>query len=447
MSDLRSDGYLTDLPYLPTYQPTQAPLAIRYAALVNGVIPPRSASGFRYIELGCGTGRSLCTLAAANPQGQFVGVDLLAEHTRAAGREIEAGELRNVQVVTAGFDAVPEDLGRFDFITLHGVWSWVGPRVRAQILAFAERRLAEGGLLLLSYNTMPGWSHLQPFRQVFRQHAATTPGGPVQQIRAAIGHLRALRDGRAAYFEENPRAGAYLDFIEKADPRYVGHEFLNEHWASFYFREVADAFGGAGLSFVGSLPLHTNSLGLCLRPELRPTFPVGADRLTIEAEKDLCLNTSFRWDIFGRAPRRMTEPSARLREADDLWYRVARPNLGLPHRATFGVVTATAAGPIYERLLARLGEAGSLRLSDLVGDPALARRGVAELVADLDIGVAMGLFEVSAQPVAPRARPLWSQRPERVSLPGALNRHRVRGEAWGAPRWCWPPPSRGTASC
>ena len=238
MSDLRSDGYLTDLPYLPTYQPTQSPLAIRYAALVNGVIPPRTASGFRYIELGCGTGRSLCTLAAANPQGQFVGVDLLAEHTRAAGREIEAGELRNAQVVTAGFDAVPEELGRFDFITFHGVWSWVGPRVRAQILAFAERRLAEGGLLLLSYNTMPGWSHLLP-----------------------------------------------------------------------------------------------------------------------------------------------------------------------SHRATFGVVTATAAGPIYERVLARLGEAGSLRLSDLQGDPVLARRGAAELVADLDIGVAMGLFEVSAQPMAPRARP------------------------------------------
>jgi hypothetical protein len=65
-----------------------------------------------------------------------------------------------------------------------------------------------------------------------------------------------LRDRQAKYFLDNPRASAYLDALVTQDLRYLVHEYLNEHWTSFYFAEVAEMFGSAGLTFVGSQPVH-----------------------------------------------------------------------------------------------------------------------------------------------------------------------------------------------
>jgi ubiquinone/menaquinone biosynthesis C-methylase UbiE len=103
---------------------------MRYVAALNGVLPPSTAEGFRFLELGCGLGRCFTTLAAAHPRGEFVGVDVNPDHTAAAARDIAAGELANARVITADFGHLPTDLGSFDFVALHGVYSWVAPCVR-----------------------------------------------------------------------------------------------------------------------------------------------------------------------------------------------------------------------------------------------------------------------------------------------------------------------------
>ena len=171
MSDAAA-GYLTDVEYIPGFYPHMSPVAMRYAASLNRVVPPATSKGFRYLELGCGLGRSLTTLAAANPQGEFVGVDINANHIAAVEKDVAAGELKNVQAIASDFASLGKDLGKFDFLTLHGVFSWVAPEVRDQILAVAKEHLAPGGLLLVSYNAMPGWAHLQPIRGILRQYAA-----------------------------------------------------------------------------------------------------------------------------------------------------------------------------------------------------------------------------------------------------------------------------------
>jgi len=50
-------GYLTDVAYIPGFYPQMAPVMLRFATALNGVAPP-APSGFRYLELGCGPGRS-----------------------------------------------------------------------------------------------------------------------------------------------------------------------------------------------------------------------------------------------------------------------------------------------------------------------------------------------------------------------------------------------------
>jgi len=395
---MTSAGYITDLDYIPGFYPHMAPTAMRYAASLNRVIPPKTADGFRYLELGCGLGRSLTTLAAANPQGEFIGVDINPSHVESIENDIAAGGLTNVQAITSDFATLSEDIGTFDFLTLHGVFSWVSPEVREQIFTVAKKHLAPGGLLLVSYNAMPGWAHLQPIRGILRQYAALREGDTTQRIRDALNYLVFIRDKKAKYFEDNPGAAAYVDSLLKQDLRYLAHEYLNEHWTSFYFSEVASMFAAAEMSFVGTLPIHTNFWDLCVRPEFQDLFRTTSNRLVTESHKDFCANTAFRWDIYSKQPKVSENIQTRTDHIDGLFFRTVRDDLKLPHRINLGVVTSTVQGALYETLLSILSHE-TLTLSQLVEHKQLTQKTPTEVIGAIDAGVAMGLFEVSANPV------------------------------------------------
>jgi SAM-dependent methyltransferase len=411
-----ADGYVIDVDYIPGFYAQMAPTALRHVAALNRLAAPATADGFSYLELGCGLGRSLTTLAAANPQGRFVGVDINARHTAAIEADLAAGRLDNVRVITADFGGLPADLGEFDFIAMHGVWSWVSPRVRQDILAAAAKHLAPGGLFLVSYNALPGWAHLQPIKGILQQYAALRTGDSRQRVRDALAYLVFIRDKRAKYFEDNPRAAAYVDALLQQDISYLAHEYLNEHWTSFYFADVASAFQGAGLRFAGSLPVYTNFWDLCVKPEFQELFRTTTDRLVTEAHKDFCANTAFRWDIYAKDPRPLATAEDRLRETDDLHYGLTRADLALPYQANLGVVTSTVQGPLYQAFIDTL-RGGSRRLSELLPVLAAADRKPEEIIRAADAGVAMGMFEVTSGPVPPLADP-----PAAVSIPLDFNR-------------------------
>jgi len=394
-------GYITDVSYVPGFYPHLAPVVLRYVAALNRLTPP-PATGFRYLELGCGLGRTLTTLAAAEPQGEFIGVDVNPQHTAVAERDIAAGGLTNARVVTADFGALPDDLGSFSFITLHGVYSWVSDDVRARIHGLLERHLAPGGLVLVSYNAMPGWAHLQPIRGILRQYAALRQGDSLQRIRDAIAYLVFIRDKQARYFVDNPRAAAYVDAIRSLDARYLAHEYLNDHWTSFYFADVAATMRRSGLDYVGSLPVHTNFWDLCVLPEFQELFRTSSDRLVAEAHKDFCANTAFRWDVYGTGLKPMPGVKERVAQVDDIHYRAARPGITLPYQVNLGVVTSTVQGPLYQALLGLLGEK-SLRLSEILAADAVRGTAPEDVARAVDAGVAMGMFDITSGPIPAQA--------------------------------------------
>ncbi len=427
MSAPNSAGYVTDVAYVPGFYPHLAPKAIRHVALLNRIEPPDVTDGFKYLELGCGLGRTLTTLATANPRGTFVGVDLNPQHTAQIARDIEVGGLSNARIVTSDFSQLPDDLRDFDFITLHGVWSWVAPDVRTDILRIASERLAPGGLLLLSYNAMPGWAHLQPIRGILRQYAALRQGDSVQRARDAVNYLAYMRDQKAKYFVDNPNAASYVDTIRGQDPRYLAHEYLNEHWTSFYFADVAGQFAEAGLSFVGSLPVHTNFWDLCVAPVFHDLFRTTTNRLVTEAHKDFCANTMFRWDVYGKQPTFLPDVAARIRAADDLWYRNPKPGVQLPITINLGVVNSTVDGGLYGTLLDMLAGRG-MRMSEIIADPRLSSLTDLEIAKAVDAGVGMQLFEVSSGPVLEIDRTVAAKR---IAMPSAFNRAILAAEMFG----------------
>ena len=397
---IAASGYITDTPYIPGFYLNMAPVAMCYVSALNKIDPPNCGGSFRYLELGCGLGRTFTTLAAANPQAEFVGIDCNPKHTALVEADIDAGKLDNARVLTDDLTNMPDDLGEFDFIATHGVISWVSPHVRQQIVEICRKHLAPGGLFLVSYNAMPGWAHLQPIRGIIHQYAQLRQGDTCQKIRDAMAYLVLLRDKQAKYFFDNPTAAAYVDGLLKQDIQYLVHEYANEYWSPFYFSEVSELLAPAGLDYVGGLPVFTNFWDLCVKLEFHELFQTSTNRLVVEAHKDFCANTAFRWDIYGKRCPMLNSISERIRRVDDVYYRNASHNLKLPYQVNLGQVTSTIKGEPYTALI-DLFAGGSLKISEILANENFAAASHEEVVGALDAGVAMGMFEITAHPLLP----------------------------------------------
>jgi len=416
-------GYVTDVAYLPGTYPFMAPDRIRYVASLNGITPPPVRDGFRYLELGCGFGSTLLALAAANPRGRFVGVDFMPVHTDALRAEAAAAGLDNLEVLCADFAAMPADLPAFDFIVMHGVFSWVSADLRSHILDIVGRHLAPGGIVEVSYNTLPGWSSLLPVRSLLRHFAARAEGDSLAKARAALETVTALHKADVPVFHDQPLAAQLVDRLLLADPRYVAHEYLNDHWTAFESGDVVRMFAGRGIGYAGRLPAYRNHLAFSVQPRFAGQF-VGLDDAERESLKDLHDNTMFRWDLYSRTPRRDWTPRERVEASDGIWFRIASPTASLPHTVVYGQITAGLAGPPHDRMLELMGHS-SWTLQMLLDEPDLSHLPPEAIAEAVDDAVAMGLFRVDGGAVVDGVGDGDTLAAGPLVIPAAFNRHMI----------------------
>jgi SAM-dependent methyltransferase len=295
----RDAGYITDVEYTGDFFPHLAPARLAYVAAINGYRPPPLDARFTWCELGCGQGVTSLLLAATHPAGEFHACDFNAAHIEQAKALRRAGGVGNVRFLAKSFgEMLDEDLPPFDFIVMHGVYSWVPEAARGEIRELVRRRLKPGGLLMVSYNAMPGWAHLQPIRRMMRTHAESLPGSSLDRARAAFAYVDFLARNRAGYFATLPAAAEHLKRIAAHDIRYVAHEYLTPHGDPFWFDEVASAMDAAGLAFAGSMTPADNYPELMMPEAFRSLVESAPTRAALEAHRDVVLNTSFRQDLY-----------------------------------------------------------------------------------------------------------------------------------------------------
>ncbi|MCZ6855011.1 MAG: class I SAM-dependent methyltransferase, partial [Gammaproteobacteria bacterium] len=160
MSDDHSPrGYVKDASYPTTYFRELAPVWLNYVAALGGVEPRRLDRNFSYLELGSGPGFSTIIHAACYPAGEFHACDFNSESIAMGERYADDLAIQNVVFHAASFDELLErDLPDFDFIVLHGVYSWIGTPARQTIHHLIRKQLKPGGLVYVGYNCMPGWT-------------------------------------------------------------------------------------------------------------------------------------------------------------------------------------------------------------------------------------------------------------------------------------------------
>ena len=195
----------------------------------------------RVLELGCGDGGNLIPMALGLAESEFTGIDL-AEQATVRGRAIsQALGLRNISLRQMDLLDAGEDLGQFDYILAHGLYSWVPPHVREGVLRICRENLAPDGVAYVSYNAYPGFHRREMFREMMLYHVRNVqdPAGRYQEAVSLIAALAKCKpEGERAriLFEEQ---GQYLS---ETVPWAVYHDDLADNNRAFYFHEfMADA--------------------------------------------------------------------------------------------------------------------------------------------------------------------------------------------------------------
>ncbi len=307
------DGYVTDIEYSDGFYPGQAPANMALAATLGGFAPPSLEAGFTYCELGCGRGHTSLVLAAVNPESQFHAIDFNPAHIAHAREQARRAGLSNITFHECGFDALTgargEALPMFDVVTMHGVWTWIAPRLQRALVAFLNARMNPGGLLYVSYNALPAWSQAAPLQRLVRELAAAAPQRSDLAVARAIEQLNRFAAAKVIA-ERFQIAAQRFKGADKPLP-YLAHEYLNEHWQPAYFADVARDLADAKLSFVGCAELLKNFYNLAMTDEQHRLIGELASAELRETLKDFCTENWFRQDVFMRGPRRV---SAQRRE-------------------------------------------------------------------------------------------------------------------------------------
>ncbi|MFI4986531.1 MAG: class I SAM-dependent methyltransferase [Alphaproteobacteria bacterium] len=305
-----SDGYVADIPYLAGFYPDQAPAHLNFVCLLNGLEPNRTARSFTYCELGCGQGVTAALLAAANPEASIHAVDFNPAHI-AAGEELasEAG-LANLHLIESSFAALNGVAGRelpdFDFVTLHGIYSWVSPQNRRAIVEFMGRHLKPGGIVYVSYNCMPRWLAGLPVQRLLYELASVAPGRSDQRFRQALSLVEEMVKAGAHGLEENPVLKSILKEWDAGRASYFAHEYLNGNWQPLYHADVARELAEAKLNFVGSSTVFENFPAMTLSTEQQALLArIEVPELS-ETLKDFFVPHLLRRDVFVRGARRLS---------------------------------------------------------------------------------------------------------------------------------------------
>lgn len=363
-----NEGYTTDVQYTSFFHAELAPSHIAFAAASNGFRAPDLAGDFAYCELGSGQGVTLNGLAALHPDAQFWGFDFNPAQTANAQRMAQSAKLANVQFRDWSFAQALEhanELPKFDVIALHGVLSWVSDENRAEIVNFIDRTLKPGGVVYASYNCLPGWTQIAPYRHLARQHFLRHPGRSDKHVPKILEFSDVFAELGAAYFNANPTVKIRLDQMRKQPPAYFAHEFLNANWRAFYFDEIAHQMSGARLDYMASATLIENVAAASLPPGVEAFLQqeMADDVVWQELAKDFATNKMFRRDLYVRGVNRLdaVEQSAALA---DFRFALAGPRAGVKLTFPGPVGEANGAPAVYNPILDRL-EKGSASLAEL----------------------------------------------------------------------------------
>lgn len=306
-----------------------------YAALVGVSAPnPKTAS---VLELGATYGGNIISQALFNPDATFVGIELSQEQVEKGNEVIANAGLTNVSLIQSDIASIGSEIGTFDYIIAHGVYSWVDDGVKEALLRLIDEHLAEDGIAYISYNTYPGWHTMDEVRQLmmfsnrdktqFNHKEKVLHGKTIGSI---VGSQILKYDNLK---ERNSKFLGALRSVMQKDEYYVGHDHLEPNNDPVYFYQFNDHLGAHNLAYLCDADL-TLSMVRSFDADIADTLDKLAlnDHVAQEQYLDFILDTTFRKSIICKA-----------KHAESVTYDMGNPELvnSVPMRTIINNFTYT----------------------------------------------------------------------------------------------------------
>ena len=234
---------------------------------------PAPVEGARVLELGCGAGRNLIPMACALPEARFLGIELAARPV-GIGRGLAAAlALSNVELRQGDVLDLPSDLGEFDYIVAHGVYSWVSAPVRDALMAVFARHLAPEGVAYLNFNALPG-GHLRNLARDMMRFRLAAFDDPEAHGEDAMRFVRTVAEAQPEGSPYRRILEEELDRLEHNPAGVLFHDDLAPDHRAFHFRHVAGHAARHGLQYLCEArpaDVHPGRYPAAVRAALRRT--------------------------------------------------------------------------------------------------------------------------------------------------------------------------------
>ncbi len=345
-----TSGYVADIGYTFGYYGELNPLAVKLAFLNAGLTAPHIGTA---CELGFGQGLSANIHAAATVT-QWHGTDFNPAQAGFA-QELATASQSGAKLYDDAFAdfANRADLPDFDYIGLHGIWSWISDENRGVIVEFIRKKLKVGGVLYISYNTMPGWASFAPIRHLMTAHAeiiGAEGNGIVSRIDGAINFTEKLLETNPTFARANPHVAERIKSVKTQNRHYLAHEYFNRDWHPMHFGTMAEQLAPAKLDFACSAHYNDHIDALNLTAEQQTFLGEFPDQLFRESVRDFMVNQQFRRDYWVKGARKLNllERTEALRSQKVL---LVSPRSGITLKTTGSLGEASMAEVIYNPIL------------------------------------------------------------------------------------------------
>ncbi|MCX7190393.1 MAG: class I SAM-dependent methyltransferase [Methylotenera sp.] len=354
MTDWTS-GYVADIGYTFGYYTELNPLRVQLAFTHAGLVAPAFGTA---CELGFGQGVSANIHAAATIT-TWHGTDFNPAQASFA-QELAAVSGSGAKLYDDAFADFTQrdDLPEFDYIGLHGIWSWVSDENRTELVDFIRRKLKVGGVLYISYNTQPGWAAFAPMRHLMTEHAQIIGAeghGIVNRIDGAIDFADKLLATNPAYSRANPLVADGLVKLKANDRHYLAHEYFNRDWHPMHFATMAEWLEPAKVNYACSANYLDHVDNVNLTVEQQAFLKDIPDAMFRETVRDFMTNQRFRKDYWVKGARQLSplEQVEALRQ-QKVMLVTRRPDVSL--KITGAIGEAMLSEAVYNPILDALAD-------------------------------------------------------------------------------------------
>ena len=266
-------------------------------------LQPAPAANAKVLELGCSMGGNIITQALYYPDAEFIGIDLSGRQVAQGNAIIEKMGLKNVRLVEKDILTVDESFGKFDYIIVHGIWSWVPDAVKDKIFSICRNNLTEHGIAYISYNVYPGWKRQEQLREIMQFSGRDVLEEPLEaRTRKGLDALKAL-----AEILENDKGlggGGKLPAIQKIlnhNFYYIAHEYMEAFNDPIYVNGFIEWANRHRLAYIGDTDLHVSFVSwMAEHTRERILALAGGDYIAKEFYSDILSDRQFRRSLLCR---------------------------------------------------------------------------------------------------------------------------------------------------